>query len=189
MLKFLLWVAQFIVSLVWALCFPERRQAAGTAAVKPDPNAPSAASLRDGHELSDARPKIVVALGVGLFLLIFATMAVLGWMYTRLYTSVPSMPAPSIQESFKDAPYTKTGIEQDWAAIDAQTHRRLDGYGWTDRSRGSVHIPIARAMELIAREGLPSRKTQTPSFPLPGEENLPVSDAEKTGDATNFHAH
>jgi hypothetical protein len=166
-LKFLLWVAQFIVSLVWALCFPERRQAAGAAAVaKLDPSAPSAASLRDGHEISDARPKIVVALGVGLFLVIFATMAVLGWMYTRLYTSVPSMPVPSIQESFKDAPYTKTGI-----------------------ARGSVHIPIARAMELIAREGLPSRKAQTPLFPPPGEEKLPVSDTEKTGDATNFHAH
>ncbi len=26
------------------------------------------------------------------------------------------------------------------------------GYGWEDRAAGVVHIPIARAMELVARE-------------------------------------
>ena len=31
----------------------------------------------------------------------------------------------------------------------------LDRYGWIDRDHGFVQIPIARAMELLARRGLP----------------------------------
>jgi hypothetical protein len=30
-------------------------------------------------------------------------------------------------------------------------HQRLDSVGWVDRQRGIVHIPIARAMELVER--------------------------------------
>ena len=32
--------------------------------------------------------------------------------------------------------------------------KRLSSYGWVDRSRGVVHIPIDRAMELVAKEGM-----------------------------------
>jgi hypothetical protein len=34
---------------------------------------------------------------------------------------------------------------------------RLHGYGWIDRDAGIVHIPIERAIEILARRGLPSR--------------------------------
>ena len=30
-------------------------------------------------------------------------------------------------------------------------HRRLDPVGWVDRQKGIVHIPIARAMEMVER--------------------------------------
>ena len=33
----------------------------------------------------------------------------------------------------------------------------LRTYGWLDRERGVVRIPIERALELVAKEGLPSR--------------------------------
>ena len=34
----------------------------------------------------------------------------------------------------------------------------LNGYAWVDPDKGIVRIPVARAMELVAQEGLPSRK-------------------------------
>jgi len=34
----------------------------------------------------------------------------------------------------------------------------LDGYAWVDKTRGIVRIPITRALELVAKEGLPSRE-------------------------------
>jgi hypothetical protein len=33
----------------------------------------------------------------------------------------------------------------------------LNSYGWVDKPGGAVHIPIERAMELIAQRGLPTR--------------------------------
>src|SRR5262249_46144211 len=33
----------------------------------------------------------------------------------------------------------------------------LDTYGWVGKERGIVRVPIARAMELLAKEGLRSR--------------------------------
>ena len=35
----------------------------------------------------------------------------------------------------------------------APQRERLKGWGWVDRERGIVHIPIERAMEMVAREG------------------------------------
>jgi hypothetical protein len=45
---------------------------------------------------------------------------------------------------------------------------RLNSYGWVDQNAGIVHIPITRAMELIAQQGLPTT-------PLAGAEPAPSS--------------
>ncbi len=48
----------------------------------------------------------------------------------------------------------QTLIERDetTATLRRDDQRRLTSYGWIDRSQGVVHIPIKRAMELIAEE-------------------------------------
>src|SRR5438128_1977992 len=35
----------------------------------------------------------------------------------------------------------------------------LNSYGWVDPEKGVVRIPVERAMELVAKEGLPSRRS------------------------------
>ena len=40
----------------------------------------------------------------------------------------------------------------------------LNSYGWVDKPGGAVHIPIDRAMELVAQRGLPTRP-QTGTVP------------------------
>ena len=37
----------------------------------------------------------------------------------------------------------------------AEELRRLNGYGWVDRKAGIAHIPIDRAMDIVATTGLP----------------------------------
>lgn len=37
----------------------------------------------------------------------------------------------------------------------AEQARRLQSYGWVDRATSTVHLPIGRAIELIAERGLP----------------------------------
>jgi hypothetical protein len=52
---------------------------------------------------------------------------------------------------------------QDRPALDLQRLRareelQLSTYGWVDKQGGVVHIPIERAMEIVAGEGLPARE-------------------------------
>src|SRR5271163_2996776 len=44
---------------------------------------------------------------------------------------------------------------QEVADIHAKEDLLLENYSWADQSKGSVRIPIERAMELIAERGLP----------------------------------
>jgi hypothetical protein len=45
----------------------------------------------------------------------------------------------------------------DLARFLAKEDETLSTYGWVDRKAGVVRIPIERAMEIVAREGLPKR--------------------------------
>ena len=38
----------------------------------------------------------------------------------------------------------------------AEHTAKLNGYGWTDRSKGIAHVPIERAIEAVAAGGLPA---------------------------------
>jgi len=57
-----------------------------------------------------------------------------------------------------------------------QQEERLNSYGWVDEKSGVVHIPIERAMQLIAQRGLPTRSTASAPDQLPGkqEKNTPA---------------
>jgi hypothetical protein len=60
---------------------------------------------------------------------------------------VEQPPEPRLQES----------PALDLARFRAREEERLSTYAWVDRPNGVVRIPIERAMELVAREGLPAR--------------------------------
>ena len=36
----------------------------------------------------------------------------------------------------------------------------LNSYGWVDKDAGIVKIPVDRAMEILAKKGLPARKQE-----------------------------
>ena len=190
MLRFLWAVPAVLLSLVWSLFFPARpRSVPPPAPPAPDPDAPSGESQEAGYEVSDASAKTVGLFVLGLFAVIFIAMAALGVMYKRMYADTAAIPVPPVQQSFKNAPQDKTSIARDWDTIDRLAHQRLDGYGWTDQSHGVARVPITRAMALVAREGLPARAGQTPDFPPPEQEKLPLMELESTTDATKFDPH
>lgn len=54
--------------------------------------------------------------------------------------------------------------------------KHLNGYGWSDKQAGIVHIPIDRAMDILAERGLPEIKDpETPAE----KEQKPEAPAEK----------
>src|SRR5208283_3827939 len=71
-----------------------------------------------------------------------------------------TFPTPRVQ--FDDG-------NQDVADLHAREDLLLSNYTWVDQSKGTVRIPIDRAMELIAQRGLPvaqPAQTQTPQTQL-----------------------
>jgi hypothetical protein len=62
---------------------------------------------------------------------------------------------------------------QEIAEMHAREDLLLDNYTWVDRSSGKVRIPIARAMELIAKGGLPVAPAEQ-TEPLMAGDKAPV---------------
>ncbi|MGB6691889.1 MAG: hypothetical protein WBE76_28945 [Terracidiphilus sp.] len=71
-----------------------------------------------------------------------------------------SFPTPRLQ--------TDDGNE-DLAELHAREDLLLDNYSWIDRSKGTVRIPVERAMELIAQRGLPVMPAQQLPPPMTGD--------------------
>jgi hypothetical protein len=148
---------------------------------------PNLESRAAGHEVSEASPAVVAAVVVGLFVTIIVSMVVLGWVYVRLYSPQPAVPAPLGETRFPYAMQDKSSIGNDWTAINRQVHERLETYGWVSRADGVARIPIDRAMKVIATEGLPARQAQTPDFPAPADEMRPLIETEGDTHAPNSY--
>jgi hypothetical protein len=77
----------------------------------------------------------------------------------------PVMPMAAERAKGPPAPRLQANPVADLRAYRAAENERLRSYGWVDQARGVVHIPIERAIDLVAERGLPSRP---PVAPAPG---------------------
>jgi len=118
-------------------------------------------SVSTRHELSDANPKKILWFAVGLALVIAMVALVTYGLFHFFYRSeTRSRPAPSPLSYGVEPPpeprlLTKPGA--DLAAMRAEEDQILGSYGWIDRERGVVRLPIDRAITLLAQKGLPMR--------------------------------
>jgi hypothetical protein len=83
----------------------------------------------------------------------------------QLNQMVQRFPTPRLQ--------TDDG-NQEIAEMHAREDLLLNYYSWVDRSGGKVRIPIARAMEIIAKNGLPVAPEEQTSEPLMAGDRAPV---------------
>lgn len=62
--------------------------------------------------------------------------------------------APS-SEAFASGsgPALTISSQEELRSLRAEEQKRLDSYGWVDRGRGIVHLPIERAMRLLVEHG------------------------------------
>ncbi|MDG2307206.1 MAG: hypothetical protein P8R42_21660 [Candidatus Binatia bacterium] len=101
-----------------------------------------------------ARP-IYIGLGA-LLLLVVLGWAIPTWLEVRLVDERTAKlpPANPLTEVYgrkvPPAPRLQVNPDRDIAALRAAERERLDHYGWLDRATGRAHIPIERAMELLA---------------------------------------
>ncbi|MCO6187782.1 hypothetical protein [Rhizobium sp. L1K21] len=108
------------------------------------------------YEARDASTRSVLLVGAGLIAGILVSFGVVAGIVALLggWKPTPAMlDAPSWQSAA--FPHLQVRPGKEGAALRRRNAARLEGLGWADEAAGRVHIPIERAMELIAREGWP----------------------------------
>jgi hypothetical protein len=116
-----------------------------------------------GHEHRDVvyRPVVVALAGLVVLLVAAVLLMRLLLVYLAAYEARTSPPANPLAKSFgreqPPAPRLQADPLRDLLALRAEEDAVLGSYGWVDRDTGVVHIPIGRAIELLAQRGLPAR--------------------------------
>ncbi len=107
------------------------------------------------HETSDVGPAFIW-IGVPLVLVTVLALALLVlWLYPKSMNDqgrrlvLPQFPNPQLQSNPPES----------MARFYAEEMQRLNGTGWIDKAKGTVHIPIGDAMRKIAEEGIPGWPT------------------------------
>jgi hypothetical protein len=108
-----------------------------------------------GHEHRDISPATVLRWGAGIFALLILSATAMWFLLGRYDRELAAeSPAPSPLASYgpQEPPEPRLQVHPaaDLAGLRATEQKQLDGYGWVDRQEGTVHIPIERAMQLLA---------------------------------------
>jgi hypothetical protein len=74
----------------------------------------------------------------------------------------PPLPMASDRPTAPPDPKLQRTPQSGLAALRAEEQAQLESYKWIDRKNGVVQIPIDRAIELLARRGLPARRQGPP---------------------------
>lgn len=119
------------------------------------------------YETEDFSPRGIRWFTAGMAVLAVAVLLLMGgllWVLSdgrlpRQGIVTPSAPAPNMSP----APDLQVASSRDYQEMRAAEEAQLHTYGWIDRQAGIAAIPIERAMELLARRGLPMQKPQVKS--------------------------
>lgn len=113
------------------------------------------------HEESDASVAGVLAVGIALLCALALAAVLVSWLYAT-FTGEPLAlhpPHAGLDDVPRPAPLP---IAPTAAELHAAERRVLGSYGWVDRARGLVRLPIERAMDVLAARGLPARAGPPP---------------------------
>jgi hypothetical protein len=119
---------------------------------------------RRDHERSDVDVRAIALFGAGLIvlgvLIHFSLGAMLNVYTERQASHVGSTRPLSDTLGRTSQPALQVSPEEELAKLRSAEESVLTSYGWVDRKAGIVRIPIARAIDLLARNGLPVRATE-----------------------------
>ena len=98
----------------------------------------------------------------------------------RQLGNMPSSPElqnkmAEITQSFPTPRVQLDDGNQDVADLHAREDILLDNYTWIDQSKGTVRIPIERAMEIVAQKGLPVAPPVQTEPPMAGDSKPAVT--------------
>ncbi len=101
------------------------------------------------HETTDVGLRSMLLAGTGMLATLAALLGLVLWLFPLSIREEPVGPLPPFPE-----PQLQSDPARDMAAFHAQQLRQLDAAYWIDRAAGRVHVPIARAMQDVAGQGI-----------------------------------
>lgn len=104
------------------------------------------------YERSDVELRLVGWLATGLAAFVIITPLVLPLLFPMSTKHITPASRPAMSSNAPPLEVTPRASLQATRQGDAQIER---SYGWADRSRGEVRIPIDRAVDILLRRGLP----------------------------------
>ena len=116
-----------------------------------------------GHAARDVTFRPIVWAGAGMVVVVALVFVLVRWtLVTDLaHDAAQSPPANPLTSTYgrqlPPEPRLQTHPIRDLRDLRAAEDAMLNSYGWVDRQAGSVRIPIARAMELLATRGITAR--------------------------------
>jgi hypothetical protein len=119
-------------------------------------------SANSGYETSDVSPGTLLA-WVGFLAAVLVLSIVTAWVLFDVFAERAVRRDPRVsplapaESQVPPEPRLLVNEHHDLVVVRKQEQELLDTYGWVDKERGIVRIPIARAMELVGKEGLQSR--------------------------------
>jgi len=115
-----------------------------------------------GYETTDVNPGTLLA-WVGLLAAVIVVSVVAAWVLFDVFAERAARGDPKVsplapaESQTPPEPRLLVKEHDDLVVVRKEDEELLDTYGWIDKDRGIVRIPVARAMELVAKEGLQSR--------------------------------
>ncbi|MEE9235820.1 MAG: hypothetical protein V3U28_10325 [Candidatus Acidoferrales bacterium] len=114
------------------------------------------------HEQRDINFRYVALFFLSLFLLLGLALGAMAGLF-RTFSAwqqagqLPAPPMAQVRPGQPPAPRLQVNPGQELEAFRQVEEERLSSYGWVDAEAGVIHIPIERALELLAERGLPVR--------------------------------
>ncbi len=105
-----------------------------------------------GYETRDLRFSAIATALATLGLVLAAVALVCSATLRRLST-----PAFARPHALPPEPRLQADAAADQRLMREEEDAVLNGYGWVDRPKGVIRLPIDRAMDVLVRHGLPSR--------------------------------
>ena len=118
------------------------------------------------YESKDVNARAIFWIGVVMIIAAVVIHTVVWWLFDafdRREARKGGPPATLVRAPQPAPPETRlqTDAPADLEELRAAKERELESYGWVDREKGVVHIPVEQAMTILVRRGLP--KAQPPT--------------------------
>lgn len=116
-----------------------------------------------GHEERDVSVPAVTKFGLGVGAGVIVAIFLMWFLFDQFAVREARRTAkPEPMEAANPQKLPPEPRLQPTPVIDLKTFRAnedklLNSYGWVDQSKGVVRIPVDKALDLVAKEGLPSR--------------------------------